>query len=150
MTLTLLQRLSRHDIKGNFDQEQIRQYVQGKLAELVQAKNFIESKDCGVFKGSAQELSELCDELVAMLKLRIFEVNQMVLALMQSLLKSNFFGVFNAVMLSQKLDSFVDILNGLFLQASPALLAQHDTEPEDKEISGNGFETSIAPSKSFS
>ena len=52
VTLSLLQKLSRHDISGSFDNEQIRQYSQSKLAEWVQAKCFIDDPDCTVLKGS--------------------------------------------------------------------------------------------------
>ena len=60
--------------------------------------------------------------LIAILKLRVFEVNQMVLTLLHTLPTHNFFEVFNALMLTQKLDAFAEMTNGLFLQAVPALI----------------------------
>jgi len=86
ITLSLLQNLSRHDISGSFDQDQIRKFAQGKLAQLVQAKSFIDAPGCAVLKGSAPELGEFCDVLLSLLKLRVFEINQMVMTIVQSLL----------------------------------------------------------------
>ena len=70
----------------------------------MRSEYFIENEACTVFKGSPNELSEFCDILVSLLKLGIFEVNQMVLNLVQILLKKSFFGIFNALMLEQKLN----------------------------------------------
>ena len=87
-------------------------------------KSFIENETCAVFKGSANELSEFCDILISLLKLGIFEINQMVLNLVSTLLKKSFFGVFNALMLAQKLNYFTDSVNGLLLQALPAMIEE--------------------------
>ena len=70
--------------------------MQGKLIELVQAKNFIEIESVStVLKGSSNELSEFCNILVNLLNLGIFEINQMVLTIMQTILEKSFYGVFN-------------------------------------------------------
>ena len=56
------------------------------------------------------------------MKVKVFEINQLVLTLVHTILGQNFFGMFNSLMQTQKLESFAELTNGLFLQAIPALL----------------------------
>ena len=56
-----------------------------------------------ILRGSSNEMSEFCNIIVNLLNLGIFEINQMVLTIMSTMLKKNFFGVFNQLMLSQKI-----------------------------------------------
>lgn len=81
VTISLLQRLSQHDISGAFDDESIQKYIEGKIAELSQVKSFIENDASTVLKASPSELSELCDILITLLSIGVFEINQMVLTL---------------------------------------------------------------------
>ncbi len=53
---------------------------------------------------TSSELSEFCDILFSMLQLRIFEVNVLVLIIVKKLLVESFFGVFNSLMVTQKLE----------------------------------------------
>lgn len=55
--------------------------MQGKIAELIQVKCFIDNDACHILKGSSSELSELCDTLISLLGVGVFEINQMVLTL---------------------------------------------------------------------
>ena len=76
-----------------------------------------------VFKASSFELSELIDSLVSLVKLGVTDINFWVLSLLRLCLQKNFFDVFNEMMITQKLDYFVDLANGLLLQALPDMLS---------------------------
>ena len=106
ISLNLLQALNRHDISGSFEADSVQVYVKGKVAELDQARRFIENSSdaSGAFKGSSYELSELLDTLLINLKIGIAEINQMVLTLLHNMLTNDFYGLFNPLMKKAKLE----------------------------------------------
>lgn len=48
-------------------------------------------------------------------------------------------------MLAQKLDSLTDLVNGLFLQALPALIEENKSESSNAAASMAGFQITEAP-----
>lgn len=75
ITLSLFLGLST-GIKGNnFDDASIRRYIRGKMHDLTLVKSFLELEP-GAFKSTPLDLSELCNILLQLPRLGVFEINE--------------------------------------------------------------------------
>ena len=65
---------------NNFDHDSIRGYIRGKMHDLALVKRFLEREQpSGAFRSTSLELSELCNIILQLPKLGVFEINDLVL-----------------------------------------------------------------------